>query len=138
VAVKTVSADGALRGLALLQGLLAVGAVDGGVGLIVGTPGFVMPVDWLVPAPWGRSVVLGCLLVVLAGGALGCGAVLAWFENRRAPVAALVSGLVLAGWVAVQLVVLGMRVPIEGATVACAAILLWLAAVLRHDSVGPC
>jgi hypothetical protein len=43
--VKAVSAGGALRGLALLQGLLAVGAADGGVSLIVGAPGFVMPVD---------------------------------------------------------------------------------------------
>ncbi|RSD11645.1 hypothetical protein [Amycolatopsis eburnea] len=121
-----------MRLLATFETLLAASAVYGGVSLVARAPGFTMPVEWLAPLGLTSWVLPGVALVLVVGGSAAVASVFAWRIDFRAPVAALAACTVLAGWLAIQFGVIGVRAPIQWVTVGLLAVLLGLAMLARH------
>jgi hypothetical protein len=90
--------------LAFLLAFVTIGAVYGGIGLIIN--GLGMPADWADRLPLRSWVVggLALLLTVALPQALSCRLVLR--SHPRAAVAGVLAGLALIAWIGVQLLVL--------------------------------
>jgi hypothetical protein len=123
----TPRAFGWLRTLSIVDGLLALLAVWGGVSLIVGAPGFRLPVEWLASVGLGSWVLPGVELIVVIGGVLGWAAVACWRAAPHAPTVSLLAGVVLFAWLVVQLVVIGPRTPAQVLTAAADLLVIVLA-----------
>lgn len=113
---ESIRGKGWLRALSVVDALLAALAIWGGISLIVGAPGFRMPVEWLDPVGLDSWVLPGIALIVLIGGAMGWAAVAGWRSSRHAPAVSLAAAAVLFGWLAVQLAVIGPRAPVQAVT----------------------
>ena len=130
--MTTLRARATLRLLATFEMLLAVSAVYGGVSLMVGAPGFTMPVEWLAPLGLTSWFLPGVALVVAIGGTLALAASFAWRVDFRAPLAALAACVVLTGWLAIQFAVIGLRVSIQWVTAGLVVVLFGLALLARR------
>ncbi len=108
--------SGWLLSLSVVDAGLAALAIWGGISLIVGAPGFRLPVEWLAPVGLDSWVLPGVTLIVLIGGAMGSAAVAGWRNTPHAPAVSLAAAVVLLGWLTVQLVVIGPRTPVQAAT----------------------
>ena len=88
----------------LLLGVVAGAAVAGGIGLM--RDGMGMPSGWADRLPFHSWVFGGIALLVGVAipQTLACGAVL--FRHRRASLAAAAAGVLLVGWILVELLVL--------------------------------
>lgn len=120
--------DRVLLALFVVQALIAVNAAWGGVSLVVGARGFAMPVEWLRPVGLRSWLLPGIALVVVVGGTSAVGALASWVGNRWAPALSMLSGGVLLAWLAVQLVVIGPRAPVQAVTAVLGLGVLLLAA----------
>jgi hypothetical protein len=92
-----------------LEVLLSVGALGGGAALILGPNGEVipLPLSALRGSPFDTYFVPGLILFAVLGlGALGA-AILAWRNHELAPLAAIATGVVLLGWLTVEIAILG-------------------------------
>ena len=130
--MTTMRAGATLRVLATFETFLALSALYGGVSLIVGAPGFRMPIEWLAPLGLTSWVLPGIALIVAIGGTLAWAATFAWRADFRAPLAGLAAGLVLVGWLAIQFAVMGLRAPIQWVTAALVVVLFALALLARR------
>ncbi|WP_328615242.1 hypothetical protein OHS18_47355 [Amycolatopsis sp. NBC_00355] len=130
--MRTLRTSATMRLLATFETLIAASAVYGGISLIVGAPGFTMPVEWLAPLGLTSWVLPGIALVLVIGGTLAWASVFAWRIDFRAPVAALAACGVLTGWLAIQFGVIGVRAPVQWVTVGLLAVLLGLALLARR------
>ena len=110
----------------VLQIALAVSACYGAVGLVLQLQSFTMPVSWLAPLPLHSWVLPGVAL--FAGVAVPL-AVAAYAEVRDAPHAVALAWLAcaaLVGWLVLQLLVIGLRAPVQVVTLVLAAALVVL------------
>ncbi|WP_206796386.1 hypothetical protein [Amycolatopsis sp. MtRt-6] len=121
-----------MRLLATFETLFAASAVYGGISLVVGAPGFTMPVEWLAPLGLTSWVLPGIALALGIGGTLAWASVFAWRIDFRAPIAALAACGVLTGWLAIQFGVIGVRAPVQWVTAGLVIALLGLALLARH------
>jgi hypothetical protein len=93
----------------VLEVLLSIGALGGGLVLMIAPRGEIMPLPLtaLAGSPFDTYLVPGLILF----GVLGLGplvaARLAWRRHRLAPTAALVVGVGLLIWVAVEVAIIG-------------------------------
>lgn len=126
-----------IRLLATFETVLAASAVYGGLSLILGAPGFTLPVGWLAPLGLTSWVLPGIALVLVVGGSLAGASVFAWRLDSRAPSAALAACLVLAGWLVAQFGVIGLRAPVQWVTAGLLVVLLGLALLARHRLAAP-
>jgi hypothetical protein len=87
-----------------LEVLIAVNAIYGGIGLMVNGMG--MPGDWLDATPFDSWTVPGVFLLVAVAVPMSVAAIgeLTWW--RLAYLASVLAGLVLIGWIVVQVLVL--------------------------------
>src|SRR5689334_1743978 len=88
--------------LSIVDALVAVLSVWGGISLIVGASGFRLPVEWLAPIGLESWVLPGVALIVLVGIPMGWAAVTGWRGTRHAPAISLAAAAVLLGWLVVQ------------------------------------
>jgi hypothetical protein len=91
--------------IAAVEGLVAVAAVYGGVGLMAGNA-IAMPADWLSGTPFRSWVLPGFLLLLVVAAPMAVAAVL---ELRRSPwaaVASVTAGAAQVGWIAAQLAIM--------------------------------
>lgn len=102
------------RGLRLvllgLELLVAVNAVTAGTSLAVRPDGsgLGMTVALLARSPFRDFLVPGLLLALAVGGSACAAAVALLARARRAPELALAAGAILAGWIVVQAVLIGV------------------------------
>lgn len=92
-----------------LEVILGVGAIGGGIALMAGPHGEILPlpVSALAGSPFSDYFVPGAILLTILGfGPLGA-AVLAWRRHPVAPVLALAVGGALLVWLAVEIAIVG-------------------------------
>lgn len=106
-----------------LQGFLAISAGYGALGLILGLPGFDLPVEWLKPLPLHSWVIPGVALLLVVGLPLGAAAVAGWRNSPAAEPLAQAACVLLLGWLVFQVAFLGIRAPIQVVTASTAFVL---------------
>lgn len=92
-----------------LEVLLGIGALGGGLVLIVAPRGEIMPLPLsaLVGSPFDTYLVPGLILFAVLGIGPLVAARLAWGRHPLAPSGALVVGIALLIWVAVEIAIVG-------------------------------
>jgi ABC-type antimicrobial peptide transport system permease subunit len=88
------------RVAAALAAVMAVGAAAGAVGLWSGSIDFGEEIT--ARLPWGSALVAGTALLVVVALPMTLAAVAAWRGNPRAPQLLLLAGLLLVGWIVVE------------------------------------
>jgi hypothetical protein len=87
-----------------LEVLIAVNAIYGGIGLMVNGMG--MPGDWLDATPFDSWTLPGAFLLVAVAVPMSLAAIGELTRWRLAYLASVLAGLVLIGWIVVQVLVL--------------------------------
>ena len=120
-------------GLLVLEGLLSLGALGGGLVLILAPRGEIMPLPLsaLAGSPFDTYLGPGLILFSVLGLGPLVAARLAWLRHPFAPVAALVVGVALLIWVAVEIAIIGYsnQPPLQ-------AIYLTLGAAITLGAIG--
>ena len=101
---------GRLAGTAIgLEVLLGIGALGGGLALMAGPNGEILPlpVAALRGSPFANYFVPGAVLFTIIGVGPLCAAFLGWRRHARAPLLALAVGLALLVWMVVELAIVG-------------------------------
>jgi len=123
----------------LLGALLAFGAVNafaGGYYGLAGAKG--VPLEWLRGSPFSDYSIPSGILLVVVGGTFAIAATAVFRQSRLARVSAFAAGMVVLGWIGVQLAIIGHVSWMQPATVLTGLLVLVLAALLpaghiRHD-----
>ena len=79
-------------------------AVGGAIYALGGAPEW--PREWLQGTPFDSYVVPGLTLLIVVGGSMAAAAVTLLIGNSRAPEISIVAGIVLTGWITVQVLVI--------------------------------
>jgi len=95
----------------VLEVLLGVGAIAGGLALMLGPRGEIMPLPLsaLEGSPFDTYLVPGLILFGVLGLGSLAAALLVWLRHPLAPVSAIVVGVVLLIWIAVEIAIIGYR-----------------------------
>lgn len=95
---------GLVTGLGILQVLIGLGAVGGGMGLVLEPSGsnLGMPLSMLKNTPFSTFLVPGIVLLVVNGFGSLIGAAVTFKRYRRAAEIALGLGLFLVAWILIQ------------------------------------
>jgi len=101
--------SGFAKAAIVLEVLLGVGAVGGGVALMLGPRGEIMPLPLsaLKGSPFDTYFVPGLILFGVLGLGSLAAALLVWLRHPLAPVATTVVGVVLLIWIAVEIAIIG-------------------------------
>lgn len=117
----------------VLEVVLSIGALGGGLVLIVAPRGEIMPLPLsaLAGSPFETYVGPGLILFTVLGLGPLIAARLAWIRHSLAPVGALVVGAALLSWIAVEIAIIGYsnEPPLQ-------AIYLLLGAVITIVALG--
>lgn len=89
----------------MLQWFVALNAFGGGAFGLAGAPG--LPPEWLAGSPFSSYLVPSLVLIVAVGGLHALAAVRAWQGHPRALLLGRVAGVVLLGWIVVQVAIIG-------------------------------
>lgn len=97
------------KGLLVLERLLSLGALSGGLVLILAPRGEIMPLPLSALAGSPFDTYLGPGLILFSALGLGplVAARLAWLRHSVAPVAAFIVGVALLIWIAVEIAIIG-------------------------------
>ena len=121
------------KGLLVLEVLLSLGALGGGLVLILAPRGEIMPLPLsaLAGSPFDTYLGPGLILFSVLGLGPLVAARLAWLRHPFAPVAAFVVGVALLIWVAVEIAIIGYsnEPPLQ-------AIYLTLGAAITLGAIG--
>jgi hypothetical protein len=134
--------QGPLRRLAkvamVLEILLGVGAVGGGIALMAGPRGEILPLPMsaLAGSPFADYFAPGAILFAVLGlGPLGA-AVVAWRRRSTAPFLAFATGCALLIWLVVEIAVVGYSndPPLQAAYLGLGVVLILVGAVWRRQA----
>jgi hypothetical protein len=117
-----------------LGALLVFGALNafgGGCYGLAGAKG--VPTEWLNGSPFPDYFVPSLILLVVVGGSFMVAAIAVFTGLRIAPLAALTAGIVVLGWLTVQLAIIGY-VSWMQPTTAIAGVLILVLGSLLHQS----
>jgi hypothetical protein len=112
----------------LLGGLLAFGALNafaGGAYGLAGADG--VPLEWLAGSPFRDYFIPSVILFLVVGGCLLWAAIAVLIGHHTARAVALISGLVVLGWIGVQVAIIGYVSWMQPATAFSAVLILLLA-----------
>lgn len=92
-----------------LEMFLSVGAIGGGIALMAGPNGEILPlpVSELTGSPFANYFVPGAVLFTFLGIGPLVAAILAWRRHPLAPLLTIVVGLALLIWLVVEIVIVG-------------------------------
>lgn len=114
--------------LILLELFLALTAFYGGGALMAKSDGSLlqMSTEWLQKTPFDNYFIPGLILALIVGGAAAIATVLLALRHSQARKSVLFSGLMLGGWISVQLLMVGFVSHLQSAYLALAMLLLLL------------
>jgi hypothetical protein len=119
------------KALLLLEVLLSVGALGGGLVLIVAPRGEIMPLPLgaLAGSPFETYLAPGAILFSVLGLGPLIAARLTWLRHPFAPVAAFIVGVALLVWVAVEIAIIGFsnEPPLQAVYLSLGAVITLLA-----------
>ena len=92
--------------LAILHGIVGIGAVGGGLALMTGTSG--MPERYLESTSFDSFLIPGLALATLVGGSSLLAAAAIWRRRSRALELSFLASAILAGWFIVQIAEIGL------------------------------
>jgi len=95
----------ARRVLFSVLAFMALQAIGGGAYGLAGAEG--VPVEWLAGSPFRDYVVPSVILIVVVGGSLSIAAMAVFAQWRRAPMLAALAGVIMLGWIATQVAIIG-------------------------------
>jgi hypothetical protein len=97
------------KATAVLEVFLGVGALAGGGALVLGSRGEIipLPLSALRGSPFDTYLVPGLILFAVLGVGPLLAALLVWLHHPLAPLAAVVVGVGLLIWLAVEIVIIG-------------------------------
>ncbi len=111
--------------LGFLLGFSALNAFGGGYYGMSGAEG--VPVEWLAGSPFRTYFIPGLILFVIVGGCFLTAAILVFARSRFSRPASFISVMVVFGWLAVQLAIIGYVSWMQPVTAFTALIILILA-----------
>ncbi len=119
-----------------LELLLAVGAIGGGMALILGPRGEILPlpVSALAGSPFDSYLVPGVILLTVLGIGPLVAAIVSWRGAAVAPLVAVAIGGALLVWLAVQIAIIGFSLdpPLQpiylllGVVILCVGLAWWI------------
>ena len=116
-----------------LGSLLAFGAlnaISGGYYGLSGAAG--VPTEWLDGSPFADYFIPSLILLVVVGGSFVMAAIVVFAGARIARVAALTAGIVVLGWLAAQVAIIGYVSWMQPATAIAGVLVLVLAWLLPN------
>jgi hypothetical protein len=116
--------------IAVLTGFVALSAIGGGIAILVGVDKF--PIEWLRNMPFSDYTIPALVLAIVVGGSSLTAAVTMFTSRQVGVVASMVAGLIMAGWILVEIVTINAPRPswIEGAYLAVGLVVFGLATYL--------
>lgn len=96
--------DASRRWLAGLLMFNGVGAIGGGIGLLIEKIG--MPLSLLEGTPFESYTIPGWILLTVVGGSSTVASILVWRQHRHGARAAIVAGAILLGWIVTEFVMI--------------------------------
>jgi hypothetical protein len=98
------SAASVRRVLVALEAVIALNAVGGGVYGLAGAKD--VPRDWLAGSPFHSYTIPSLVLLIFVGGGMTVAASLLVAGYRCAPEVAIAAGLILLGWITVEILII--------------------------------
>lgn len=117
----------------VLGSLLAFGALNAFFGGYYGMSGAAgVPTEWLAGSPFRDYFLPSLILFVVVGGAFLVAAIAVFARSRIARLAALAAGVIVLGWLAVQIAIIGYVSWMQPVTAIAGLLILLLAARAPH------
>ena len=117
--------------LGLLLAFAALNAFGGGYYGMAGAKG--VPTEWLVGSPFGSYFIPSLFLFVVVGGSFLVAAIAVLARWSLAWVAAMAAGVVVLGWIAVQVSLIGYVSWMQPATAVAGVVILRLGVALGRE-----
>ena len=118
--------------------LLAFGALNAFFGGYYGMSGAAnVPTEWLAGSPFDDYFLPSLILFVVVGGSFLVAAIAVLARWRVARLAALAAGVIVLGWLAVQIAIIGYVSWMQPATAIAGLLVLLLAARAPRTSAAP-
>ena len=96
--------------LVVLEALIGLGAIQGGIPLLQGAFDQVLPVSWLAGTPFSGYTIPGLLLVIVVGGTALLAAATVFIHRKWTLLVSMLAGLLMAGYLVVEAVILDSKV----------------------------
>lgn len=91
---------------AMLSGFIALTAIGGGLAMLLGMEANRFPLEWLRGTPFKDYTIPAFLLVVVVGGCSLVACVMVLIHHKAAPRFSMAAGLVMMGYIVVEILIL--------------------------------
>src|SRR5947209_17375814 len=92
--------------LAVIEVLIGLGAIGGGVAMLAGAFDQWLPLIWLQGTPFSDYTIPGLVLLIVVGGGMLLAAATQFIQREWAVLFSMGMGLVMLGWIAVEVAVI--------------------------------
>ena len=92
--------------LAVIEACIGLGAIGGGIALLIGAMGQWLPVAFLQGTPFSDYIIPGLLLTVVVGGGMLLAAATQFIQREWAVLLSAAMGLIMIGWEIVEVAII--------------------------------
>ena len=92
--------------LAVIEACIGLGAIGGGIALLIGAMGQWLPVAFLQGTPFSDYIIPGLLLTIVVGGGMLLAAATQFIQREWAVLLSVAMGLILIGWEIVEVAII--------------------------------
>lgn len=92
--------------LAVIEACIGLGAIGGGIALLIGAMGQWLPVAFLQGTPFSDYIIPGLLLTVVVGGGMLLGAATQFIQREWTVLLSAAMGLIMIGWESVEVAII--------------------------------
>ncbi len=92
--------------LAVIEALIGLGAIGGGLAILTGAFDRWFPVTWLQGTPFSDYTIPGLILLIVVGGGMLLAAAAQFIQRQWAVLLSAAMGLVMLGWIACEVAII--------------------------------